>query len=65
MLNYNGNLKHAAEHMYNKSIKDIFSLKFKIMNYDCINIKLLLKLFDYLIRPILTYSLVSKVITLP
>ena len=37
MLNFNGNLKHAAEHMYNKSIKVIFSLKAKVMNYDCIN----------------------------
>ena len=46
LLNFNGNLKHAAEHMYNKSIKDIFSLKAKIMNYDCINNKLLLKLID-------------------
>ena len=56
MLNFNGNLKHAAEHMYNKSIKDIFSLKAKVMNYDCINNKLLLKLFDCLIRHILTYG---------
>ena len=56
MLNFNGNLKHVAEHMYNKSIKAIFSLKAKIMNYDNINNKLLLKLFDCLIRPILTYG---------
>ena len=44
MLNFNSNLKHAAEHMYNKSIKAIFSLKANIMNYDCINNKLLLKI---------------------
>ena len=55
MLNFNGNLKHAAEHMYSRSIKAMFSLKFKIMNYDCINKKLMIKLFDCLIRPILTY----------
>ena len=35
MLNFNGNLKHAAERMYNKSINASFSLKAKIMNYDC------------------------------
>ena len=33
----------------------MFSLKFKIMNYDCINKKLMIKLFDCLIRSILTY----------
>ena len=42
--------------MYNKSIEAIFSLKANIMNYDCINNKLLLKLFDCLISPILTYG---------
>ena len=36
--------------------KGIVLLKAKVMNYDCINNKLLLKLFDCLIRPILTYG---------
>ena len=36
MLNFNGDLKHAAEHMYYKSIKAIFSLKAKIMNHGYI-----------------------------
>ena len=56
MLNFNGNLKHAAEHMYSRSIKAMFSLKSKIMNYDYINNKQMIKLFDGLIRPILTYG---------
>ena len=43
MLNFNGNLKHVAEHMYSRSIKAMFSLKFKIINYDCINKKLMIK----------------------
>ena len=34
----------------------MFSLKSKIMNYDSINNKLMFKLFDCLIRPILTYG---------
>ena len=63
MLNFNGNLKHAAERMYNKSMRAIFSLKAKIMNYDSINSKLLLKLFDCLIRSILAYVLKSGFVT--
>ena len=31
VLFYNGNLKHAAQHMYQKSLKAIFSLKSKIL----------------------------------
>ncbi|MEW8548168.1 MAG: reverse transcriptase domain-containing protein, partial [Candidatus Thiodiazotropha sp.] len=56
LLSYNGNLKHAAEHMYQKSLKAIFSLKSKILDYDSMSNKLKLRLFDALIRPILTYG---------
>ena len=56
ILHYNANLKHAAEHMYQKSLKGIFSLKSKILDFDVMNNPLKLKLFDTLIRPILTYG---------
>lgn len=56
LLSCNGNLKHAAEHMYQKSLKAIFSLKSKILDYDSTSNNLKLKLFDALIRPILTYG---------
>ena len=56
VLFYYGNLKHAAEHMYQKRLKAIFSLKSKILDYDSISKTLKLKLFDTLIRPILTYG---------
>ena len=39
-----------------QNIKAMFSLKYKIMNYNCINNKLMIKLFDCLIRHILTYG---------
>jgi hypothetical protein len=56
ILSYNGNLKHAAEHMYNKDLKALFSLKSKILDFEFSSIKLKLKLFDTLIRPITTYG---------
>lgn len=56
LLSYNGNLKHAADHMYQKSLKAIFSLKSKILDYDSMSNTLKFKLFDTLIRPILTYG---------
>jgi hypothetical protein len=56
ILSYNGNLKHAAEHMYNKDLKAVFSLKSKILDFEFSSIKLKLKLFDTLIRPITTYG---------
>ena len=56
VLFYNGNLKHAAEHMYQKSLKAIFSLNSKILDYDSMSNTLKLKLFDTLIRPTLTYG---------
>ena len=56
IVSYSGNLKHAADHMYQKSLKAIFSLKSKILDYDSISNQLKFKLFDSLIRPILTYG---------
>lgn len=56
LLTYNGNLKHAANYLYNKSLKAIFALKSKILDYKAITPKLQMKLFDTLIRPILTYG---------
>ena len=55
-MSYNGNLKHAAEHMCNKGLKAIFSLKCKILDFEFSSIKLKSKLFDTLIRPITTYE---------
>ena len=42
--------------MYQKSLKGIFSLKTKILDFDVMKNQLKLKLFDTLIRPILTYG---------
>ena len=53
---YNGNLKQASDHMYQQSLKAIFSLKSKILDYDSISNQLKYKHFDSLIRPILTYG---------
>jgi hypothetical protein len=55
-MSYNGNLKHAAEHMCNKGLKAVFSLKSKILDFEFSSIKLKSKLFDTLIRPITTYG---------
>jgi hypothetical protein len=55
-MSYNGNLKHAAEHMCNKGLKAVFSLKSKILDFEFSSIKLKLKLFDTLIRPITAYG---------
>ena len=42
--------------MYQKSLKGFFSLKSKILDFDVMNNPLKFKLFDTLIRPILTYG---------
>jgi hypothetical protein len=42
--------------MCNKGLKAIFSLKCKILDFEFSSIKLKLKLFDTLIRPITTYG---------
>ena len=56
LLSYNGNFKHAADHMYQKSLKAIFSLKSSVLDFESTSNTLKLKLFDTLIRPILTYG---------
>ena len=52
----NGNLKYAANHLHQKSLKAIFSLKSKVLDLDALSNSLQLKLFDILIRLILTYD---------
>jgi hypothetical protein len=49
-MSYNGNLKHAAEHMCNKGLKAVFSLKSKILDFEFSSIKLKSKLFDTLCK---------------
>ena len=56
LLSYNGNFKHAADHLYQKSLKAIFSLKSSVLDFESTSNTLKLKLFDTLIRPILTYG---------
>jgi hypothetical protein len=53
---FNGNVKHAAEHLYNQSLKALFSIHSKIFGFNNIDHRLKLKLFDMLIRPICTYG---------
>ena len=56
ILSNNGNFKHVVDHPYQKSLKAIFALKSNILDYDLINNSLKLKLFDTLVRPILSYG---------
>ena len=55
-LFYNGNLKHAADDLYNKALKAMFSLRKKLSNFSQFPPELSSKLFDSLIRPIVTYG---------
>ena len=56
ILYFNGNLKHAADHLYNQSLKALFSINSKILNASELSMNLKMKLFDTLIRPICTYG---------
>jgi hypothetical protein len=56
IVSYNGNLKFADEQLCNKGRKAVFSLKSKILDLDFSDMKLKLKLFDSLIRPIISYA---------
>ena len=60
VLFYNGNLKHAANHLYQKSFVsekfELFSFKSKVLDFDVLSNSLQLKPFVKLIRPILTYG---------
>jgi hypothetical protein len=53
---FNGNLKHAADDLYNKALKAFFSVKSKFNNCQEVPLKTCLKLFDSLSKPILTYG---------
>lgn len=53
---FNGNFKHAADHLYNQSMKALFTLYYKVFEFNNIDYNLKLKLFDTLIRPISTYG---------
>ena len=46
IIHYNAYLKHAAEHMYQKSLKGLFSLRSKIFDFDVMNNPLKLKSID-------------------
>ena len=46
----------CMDHMYRKSLKAIFSLKSKILDYESVSNNLNFKLFDALILPVLTYG---------
>ena len=56
IFTYNGNMKHSSDDLYKKGLKAFFKLKSKFMNFENIPIKTSLKLFDTLIRPIITYG---------
>ena len=44
IIYFNGNFKHAAEHLYNPSLKALFSLHSKIFGFNNIDHRLKLKL---------------------
>ena len=56
IVSYNGNLKFADEQLCNKGLKAVFSLKSKILDLNFSDMKLKLKLYDSLIRPIISYG---------
>ena len=53
---FNGNLKHAADDLYNKGLKAFFSLRKKFSNFSEVPFNISMKLFDTLIKPIITYG---------
>ena len=53
---FNGNLKHAADDLYNKGLKAFFSLRRKFSNFSELPFNISMKLFDALIKPIITYG---------
>ena len=56
LFSYTGNIKYAANELYKKALKAYFKM-FEILKYNGeFSIKLYLKLFDMLIRPILSYN---------
>ena len=55
-LFFNGNLTHTAEALYEKSLKALFSPRRKLNNFQDVPVKVQIKLFVSLIRPILNYG---------
>ena len=55
-ISFTGNLKQASMDLSAKATKALFSLNSKIKEYSTLNAEILLKLFDTLIQPILTYA---------
>ena len=55
-ISFTGNLKQASIDLSAKATKALFSLNSKIKEYSTLNAETLLKLFDTLIQPILTYA---------
>ena len=55
-ISYTGNLKQASLDLSAKATKALFSMNSKIKEYSTMNIETLLKLFDSIIQPILTYA---------
>ena len=52
----NGNLKHAADDLYNKGLRAFFSLRKNFSNFNELPFSISMKLFDTLIKPIITYG---------
>ena len=56
IISCTGNLKHVSVDLSAKVTKALFSLNSKIKEYNTLNVETLIKLFDTLIQPILTYA---------
>ena len=56
IFHFNGNLKHAADDLYNKRLKASFSFRKKFSNFSELPFSISMKLFDTLIKPIITYG---------
>ena len=56
VMDFKGSFKKATQELNKKGLKVLFSLKNRFMNFNSILVNLSCKLFDILIRPILTYN---------
>jgi hypothetical protein len=56
VIDFKGSFKKATQELNKKGLKVLFSLKNRFMNFSSIPVNLSCKLFDILIRPILTYN---------
>ena len=55
-ISYTGKLKQASIDLSGKATKALFGLNARVKEYSTLNVDTLLKLFDTLIQPILTYA---------